>query len=204
MIEGEEKLAQDVRILSVMAEEMAAYLDSDVLFWQMRAANTPRLTLGGYLMRQHRLLALYDTLSAEQQAEVDEAVARFNEALTERTVRSEQKAHREVDARLRQWEEYLKDVERAQATSKSNYDTVVEVRAMIEAIIDFLSLAPYELEKRVKQRTAFLDGRLRAHWEAGDFVWPEGLEPAYPRGAFWWLYGTPLEPDLDPYETNFT
>jgi hypothetical protein len=191
--QGEDKLAHDVKILSAMAEEMEAYLDSDVLFWHMVQGGMPVLTLGGYLMRQHRLLALYDTLSKQQQAEVDAAVAKFNKALEERTVRSEQKAHRELDARLRQWEEYLKDVERGQASLKSNYSTAVEARAMIAALTEFLQLAPYQLDDRILQRTALLDGRLRARWESGDFVWPDGWQDAYPRSEFWWLYGLPRD-----------
>jgi hypothetical protein len=176
-----------------MAEEMENYLDSDVLFWHMSKGGMPALTLGGYLMRQHRLLALYDELSEEQQAEVDAAVALFNQALEERTVRFEQKAHRELDARLRQWEEYLKDLERDQAGSKSNYNTTVEARAMIAALTDYLALAPYQLDDRVLKRTALLDGRLRPRWEAGDFVWPETWQAAYPRSEYWWLYGQPRE-----------
>lgn len=191
MTQVDDKLAQDVRVLSAMVDEMETYLDSDVLFWHMAQGGMPVLTLGGYLMRQHRLLGLYDSLSEDQQAEVDAAVAKFNKALQERTVRSEQKAHRELDARLRQWEEYLKDVERGQASSKSNYGTAVESRAMIAALVDFLQLAPYELDDRVLQRTALLDGRLRPRWESGDFVWPESWQEAYPRSTYWWLYGLP-------------
>jgi hypothetical protein len=191
--QGDEKIDRDVRTLSAMAGEMEDYLDSDVLFWQMSSSGMPRLTLGGYLMRQQRLLALYDTLSPEEQAEVDEAVALFNQALVERTVRFEQKAHRELDARLRQWQEYLKDVERGQASSKSNYGTAVEARAMIDALTEFLQLAPYELDDRVVDQTALLDSRLRSRWTKGDFVWPEEMAGAYPEDTYWWLYGLPRE-----------
>lgn len=193
MTHSDEKLSRDVSVLSAMAGEMEAYLDSDVLFWHMADAGMPALTLGGYLMRQHRLLALYDSLTAEEQAEVDAAVEKFNKTLEERIVRFEQKAHRELDARLRQWEEYLKDVERGQASAKSNYATTVEVRAMIAALADYLEMAPYQLDDRVQQRTALLDKRLRPRWDAGDFVWPAAWQDAYPKPAYWWLYGTPRE-----------
>ncbi|MFN2136945.1 MAG: hypothetical protein ACK2UK_13380 [Candidatus Promineifilaceae bacterium] len=195
MTEGDEKLDQDVRILSAMAAEMDDYLDSDVLFWEMGKAGMPKLTLGGYLMRQQRLLALYDSLTPEQQAEVDEAVARFNLALAERIVRSEEKAQRELDARLRQWGEYLKDVDRGQASSKSNYSTAVEARAMIDALTSFLSLAPYQLDDRFVQHSALLDSRLRPRWKSGEFIWPEELAAAYPERTYWWLYGAPRERD---------
>ena len=70
MTKDEGKLDHDVHVLSAMAEEMENYLDSDVLFWHMSKRGMPALTLGGYLMRQHRLLALYDQLNKEQQEEV--------------------------------------------------------------------------------------------------------------------------------------
>ncbi len=193
MAQGDDKLTQDVRVLSTMVAEMEQYLNSDVLFWHLSQGGMPALTLGGYLMRQQRLLALYDSLSEEQQAEVDKAVAQFNRALEERTVRFEEKAHRELDARLRQWEEYLKDLEQGRAQAKSSYGTAVEARAMIAALTDYLQLAPYQLDDRVLARTALLDKRLRSRWVPGDFVWPEELQDAYPQSEYWWLYGAPRE-----------
>lgn len=196
MPDGTEKLAQDVAILSAMAGNMAAYLDSDVLFWPLSYANMPMLTLGGYLMREHRLLALRDQLTAEQQAEVDTAMAQFNEALAERIVRFEGKAHNELDARLRQWEAYLKDIARGTFDTTSNYDTAVETRAMIAALIDRLQMPPYQLAERPQQHLAVLDSQLRNHWRTGDFVWPQAWTPAYPTPAYWWLYGGVREPEV--------
>ena len=65
MIFDDEKLAQDVPILSAMAAEMANYLDSDILFWPLSGSRMPRLTLGGYLMRQQRLLILKNSLKSK-------------------------------------------------------------------------------------------------------------------------------------------
>lgn len=188
-----EKLKRDLSILKAMAEEMATYLDSDVLFWHMSAAGMPALTLGGYLMREHRLLALQDQLSSAETAELNTAVTVFNNALSERIVRFEEKAHRELEARLRQWNEYLKDVERGIATSKSNYATVAEVRAMVEGLRDKLELAPFELDVRIPQQIALLDNQLRRLWQPGNFVWPEEWAEAYPQAEYWWLYGKPRD-----------
>lgn len=191
MTDGIEKLTQDVAIMSAMAAEMDAYLMSDVLFWNMSVSNMPALTLGGYLMRQHRALILRDLLDEKAQAELDTAVHTFNSALVEKVVRFEQKNHRELEARLRQWAEYLRDVEQGIATHTSNYATAVESRAMISAIIDALDLPPYELEERANNQAALLDNQLRRRWEAGDFVWPAEWTPAYPKPEYWWLYGRP-------------
>jgi hypothetical protein len=192
MTEGIEKLGRDLEILSAMAAEMDSYLNSDVLFWHMSTAGMPALTLGGYLMRQYRLLALRDLLAAEQELQMDAAIAQYHAALVEKIVRFEQKATHELDARLRQWEEYLKDVERGQA-SKSNYSTAVEARAMIDGLIDQLEMPPYEFDPRYKQRVALQDAQLRRSWDKGDFVWPAEWAPAYPASDYWWLYGEPRE-----------
>ncbi|MCP4427178.1 MAG: hypothetical protein GY803_22045 [Chloroflexi bacterium] len=188
MIKGTEKLAQDALILTEMAGEMVDYLRSDALFWQMMRGGMPKLTLGGYLMRQHRLLALRDLLSAEDREKADTAVTQFNQTLVEQIVRLEQKAHRELEARIRQWSEYLKDSQSGPAAA-ANYRSAVETRAMMTAVTEKLSLPPYRLESRIKEQIALLDGNLRQRWQTGPFIWPEEWEPAYPQAEYWFLYG---------------
>ncbi len=187
------KLTKDLQILVAMATEMEAYLQSEVLFWHMSKISVPALTLGGYLMRQHRLLLLQDLLSQTQQADLSSAVALYNSSLVEKIVRFEKKAHRELDARIRQWSEYLKDVDRGVAAKSSNYGTAVEVRTMITSITDQLQLAPYNLNRQVPQQVSLLDSQLRWNWERGEFVWPNAWQPAYPTVEYWWLYGKPKE-----------
>lgn len=191
MSEGIEKLRQDLEILEAMAAEMDSYLKSDVLFWPMANGNMPRLTLGGYLMRQHRLLALENLLAEGEKARLETAVAQFNDALVEMIVRLEQRAHQELEARLRQWAEYLKDLARESASSSAYYATAVETRAMISALVNKLKLPPYQLNERILQQITMFDGNLRRRWHSGDFVWPVEWQSAYPQGIYWWLYGTP-------------
>jgi len=198
MYEENERLGQDAAVLSAMAEQMPEYLDSDILFWPAPRGGMPALTLGGYLLREHRLLALAGLLTAEQQMEVNEALTRFNQALANRVVRFEKKAHHELEARLRQWEEYLKDMDRGTFDRSSNYATAVETRAIIQALLNRLGMPPYRTEARPEQHLATLDTRLRGHWQPGDFVWPAAWEPAYPREAYWWLYGSPRVTERDP------
>lgn len=183
------KLERDVTIIAAMSAEMELYLNSEVLFWHMSIARMPALTLGGYLMRQHRLLLLRELLSGAKQAALDTAVQQYNSALVEKIIRFEQKAHRELDARLRQWGEYLKDVERGIATKTSNYRNAVDTRAMIAAISEPLKMAPYKLEQRILSKTALLDSQLRRVWKPGEFIWFDEWQPAYPLEEYWWLYG---------------
>lgn len=193
MTPGIEKLTYDSEILTAMASEMDSYLKSDVLFWNLSAPGMPRLTLGGYLLREQRLLALLYLLDEPTRAQVETAVTHFNQALVEKIVRFEQKAHVELDARLRQWREFLRDVEQGVARQRSNYATAVEPRAMLAALIDRLGMPPYRLQPEPVAQLAALDAQLRRAWEAGDFIWPEEWQPAYPRLSYWWLYGQPKE-----------
>lgn len=194
-----DKLLRDIDIITAMAAEIDDYLMSDVLFWRLRTASMPRLTLGGYLMRQHRLLALENLLDSEQQNRLEAAIIQFNRSLEGKIVLFEQKAHRELEARFRQWGEYLKDIDRGIASSRSNYSTAVEVRAMISAIVAQLELEPYEMVRRIPEQVTLLDRQLRRFWQAGDFTWPEEWQPAYPREAYWWLYGQPKEKNRKGY-----
>ncbi len=119
MTQALEKLEIDLEIAEAMASEMDEYLMSDVLFWPMQKGEFPRLTIGGYLMRQHRLNGLRELLNGEQRSRLNAAIDLFNQALVEKVVRFEERAHREIHARIRQWSEYLKE---AGSKSLSNGD----------------------------------------------------------------------------------
>lgn len=188
-MEATEKLQNDLTTLEAMAGEMDEYLHSDVLFWPMAQGDLPRLTLGGYLMRQHRLLELRDLLSMQQHDRLHKAINQYHEALEEKVVRFEEKAHEELGARLRQWQAYLGEAKRG--TGVAYYESAVEPRVMSQALIAQLRVQPYQLQSELAQKVAMLDRELRQIWEPGDFIWPEEWKPAYPREKFWWLYGYP-------------
>ncbi len=189
MKNSKEKLTRDLVILEQMAEEMPSYLMSDTLFWPMMKGDMPRLTLGGYLMRQYRLLALADLLDEGERTRLETAVAQFEEAIDEHVVRVEQKAHQELHTRLRQWGEHLKDFQNSKSISAANYSADVEVRAIIAALVNWLQTAPYQLDPKISPQIRRLDTNLRRHWRSGAFVWPDEWMPAYPQDGYWWLYG---------------
>jgi hypothetical protein len=190
-MDGSEKLARDLVVLEAMAAEMDEYLRRDVLFWPLRGSDLPRLTLGGYLMRQHRLLQLRDLLSMAEQERLHAAIKRYHEGQEEKIVRLEKKAHEELEARIRQWREYLNEVKGG--SSAAYYPSAVDTRAMIRALVNQLRISPYQLNEEVPSQIALLDRELSRIWESGDFVWPFDWQPAYPREEYWWLYGRPRE-----------
>jgi hypothetical protein len=187
---GIEKLKKDLDILAAMAAEMDDYLRSDVQFWPLQNGNMPRLTLGGYLMRQHRLAALAHLLPEADKSRLTTAMETFREALGEKIVRFETKAQEELDMRLRQWEGFLRNLGREDSIP-AYYATSVETRAMIAALRSQLQIAPYRLSERAAERINLLDRQLRNRFQSGDFIWPEEWRPAYAQDRYWWLYGRP-------------
>lgn len=191
MSEAVERLREDLKILEAMARDMDEYLRNQTLFWPLSPPSLPRLTLGGYLMRQHRLVELVDLLSEADRGRLVAAQAEFNAALVEKVVRLEQRAHEELHARIRQWCEYLKELRRPGLAAGDYYPSAVEPRVMIAALLDKLQMPPYRLDPNVQEEVRVYDNMLRNHWQADDFVWFQDWKPAYPRRQFWWLYGRP-------------
>ncbi len=182
-------LSQDLDVLEAMTAEMADYLDSNVLYWNMVKGNMPKLTLGGYLMREHRLTHLTSLLSEEEQERLTAALQEYKEAVTERIVRFETHAHEELGVRSRQWGSYIEDLHRDGVRVGVNYKTAVENRAMIEALVDRLETPPYQLNRAAYGNLAMMDQGLKPYWKKDGFVWPEEWQPAYPQAKYWWLYG---------------
>lgn len=191
MIDSDEKLAQDLAILQEMANQMKDYLKSDTLFWSMQYSDMPQLTLGGYWLRQHRLMSLHTLLSSEQQAQLSAAIKTFDTAVSDWVVRTEQRAHTELEVRIRLWGEYLRDLFGSKSIGVTSYGARVEVRAMMAALIDQLQQPPYTLKISLLELILQEDKGLRARWQDGPFVWPKAWQTAYPKPEFWWLYGRP-------------
>jgi len=172
MSEPNEKLRRDLQILEAMAAEMDEYLRSQTLFWPMMKSNLPRLTIGGYLLRQHRLESLQDLLDDTDQERLNGAKDNFNTALVEKIVRFEGRAHDELRARLRQWGEYLKELHDKSLGMGDYYKSHVQTRAMIAALVQKLRERPYELDERVQEQLEIYDKVLRNYWTPGEFTWP--------------------------------
>lgn len=185
-------LAHDLAILEEMAGKMDAYLASDTLDWTIPRANMPKLTIGGYLMRQQRLLALEDRLTADQQRRLHDAIARYDAALHEKVVRYETRAHQELRARIAEWMSYLKDTKNRITCEKHYYTGIVDTRVVIEVLVESLEKPPYRLEPDIGQTMGALDRKLKGLLRSQAFIWEPLWESAYPQEKHWWLYGCPL------------
>jgi hypothetical protein len=176
-----------------MAATMAAYLDSDVVDWTIPHANMPRLTIGGYLMRQKRLTLLRDLLSEEEQLRLVEAIDQFNATLKERVVRFEKRAHQELHIRIAEWIGFLRDLSRRARTEVNYYSGAADTRIVIHELVNKLQTPPYELEPGVLDEIEAIDKLLRTRLSDHAFIWDAIWEPAYPREDYWWMYGCPQQ-----------
>ncbi len=178
-------LAADASAVCAMATRLDPYLYQDELYGYA-GSSMPRLTVGGLLLRLHRLRRLQAQLAPDQVESLRQAQAALEQARKKWLVHYEQKVRRELDARQDALVWYLDDCDDAPDRCRSAYPVEAEKRTMLHHLLE-TDAAPEEAHKR--QRA--LDGRLRRHFEAGAFIWPAHVQPAYPADTFWWLYGRP-------------
>ncbi|MGW8227094.1 MAG: hypothetical protein ACWGOY_15235 [Anaerolineales bacterium] len=190
-MDGVDKLKQDLEILKAMVEEMANYLDSEVLSWPMFKANYPQMTLGGYFMRQRRLERLSYLLADTEKATLEQAVIQFNELTFHKKALLMKKGLQELHVRANQWEQNLSEYRDSAEIEKAYYKTDAEVRTMIADLIFELDLDLSQEDKELLFRIESLDKELIENWLDGDFIWPREWIPAYGKDDYWWLYGIP-------------
>src|SRR5262245_32958471 len=127
MATGREKLNGDLRILEEMAAKMGDYLNSENLFWQAHKEGVPEPTIGQFLLRQHRLQVLSNSLlDSEQQRRLAAAVQQFDQAVAGKPVAFKEKAKQEFKTRLRLWSEALREFLGDDSLSMAYYRTEVE------------------------------------------------------------------------------
>ena len=187
MNDDQHVLLHDLTILEAMLDKLPEYLTSDATRWSIQA-DMPPLTIGGCLMRLQRLGKLQAQLPHLDKNRVDLAVTRFDEALIEKVVRFEKRAHQELHARLGEWSICLREPH----IQTKRYIDKVDIRVVIAEMIRALQKKPYHLEQQVIQEIDILDKNLKRRWHPGEFLWPVVWQPAYPSQYYWWLYGSPV------------
>lgn len=190
MLSGKEKLVQDLKIVGQMVDKLEAYLNSNEIFWQNIDDDLVPPTMGGYWLREHRLLALQDTLlDGTQQSKLESTVAQFNQIYSRNKLQAEAKAQQELTARVRQWDNDLDDLLHDDFPSIAYYSVDVEVRAIIVVLFDKLQQNSVQISAAVTSQLEWLDKQLEKRWQSGEFIWPAEWVPAYPQDIYWWLYG---------------
>ncbi len=185
-------LERDVRVLAAMASSLTPYLYEDEMYGYL-AGNLPKLTLGGLLLRLHRLSCLEHALSVEQQTLLHDARINFEAERANWAVHYENKIVRELRARIEALEFFVRECEEDPLPCAANYPVQAEKRTMIHHLLEESSEHEI-LEDDIRARVRQLDQKLRALLREGLFISDEVLKPAYPAEPFWWLYRHIPEP----------
>ncbi|MDX1415220.1 MAG: hypothetical protein R3293_13575 [Candidatus Promineifilaceae bacterium] len=184
-------ILHDLIILEEMASNMELYLDSNAVDWTIPRVNMPKLTIGGYLMRQHRLTTLETRLEAEQQTRLRSAIKQFDGALVERIVRFETRAHQELHRRISEWMGHMRELGSRTLADINYYAGIVDTRVVITSLIDKLQVQPFKLQEGILESVHALDSNLKARTDHHPFIWDPLWMPAYPPDKYWWLYCRP-------------
>ena len=182
-------LDRDATAARAMASALDPYVYQDDLYGALPGA-LPRLTVGGMLLRLHRLQALRAALTPEQAGALAHAQAALQKARADWALHYGQKIRRELGARQDSLQWYLNDCDDNPARCAEVYPIEAEKRTIIHHLLDEGAALGVDMEDERRRQLA-LDGALRRHFQAGPFVWDARVEAAYPRGVFWWLYGRP-------------
>ena len=180
-------LARDVRVLAAMASNLTPYLYEQETYGYL-SGDLPRLTLGGLLLRLHRLSYLENELDADQQNLVQDARINFEAEQSEWAVHYEAKLQEELRQRIDALDRYLQECGDNGQGCAAEYPSQAEKRTMIEHLRDEAErrdVLTEELRARLKQ----VDARLQRVLHEGDFIMDDILTSAYPPEKFWWLYG---------------
>lgn len=192
---------RDLRILSAMADQLEPYLIEDELFWPISGSvrgGMPRLTVGGFLLREHRLTTLRHTLSAQQQTTLDSTLAQYQTARAKWAVHFSGKIEREWQMRTHLLDEFVRDCEQdGNQNCFENWPPQAKHRTILHHLLLVWQNRTPELPEQTRDLNRVDTGLRRCllQDDEGAFLWGSGLEQVYPRATFWWLWVVPREND---------
>lgn len=146
------------------------------------AVQIPQLTIGNLLLSQARLAAYS---SNQPSVELAEIVRQIEQQRSTWRSNWAKKAAREYTSRLNLWGQYLREMRNDPRAHAAFYPNEVRQRAI-------LRLLETEMLEDIPQievdQLNLLDGILRGLTQPGPFVWEPGVEPAFPRDVYWFLF----------------
>lgn len=183
----------DIRILEAMASNLTPYLYEDELYGTL-GGKMPKLTVGGLLLRLHRLQALQNSLDDELNQRLHDANLNFVQLRSEWMVHFEQKVVEEANARLNNIRAYVSDHAEDAQLAAQDYGVVAEQRTMVhhlKAEAQEFNFWTEDLDDEVVAADKGIKGTIEQ--DPDTFIWADELREVYPRAEYWWLYATPIE-----------
>lgn len=173
----------DLSFLRASLDELESYLLSKELFWSVSTPvgvhAFPKLTLGNLLLAIRELKAQSSPDSRDESAQIIQNVEKIRNKWT---TAWQNKAEREFSSRLRQWRQYLNDLNNNQETHSPYYPNEVRVRVLLELLGEAASTDE-------QQALSQLDMIFRQRLTPARFIWDPELQSEFPPQEFWFLYG---------------
>jgi hypothetical protein len=181
-------LNRDVHTAQAMAARLDPFVYEDETYGFM-PDDFPNLTIGGLLMRLHRLSLLDDLLSDEQRETLDTAQQQVDDIKREWLVAYTHKTTHELVLRVNEWNQCLNECRQNKDECREMYPSVVEKRVMAQILANearALNALTPEMEKRLNG----IDSQLQVFFKPGSFIWDQRLQRAYPQDRYGFLYVT--------------
>jgi hypothetical protein len=182
---------RDVKTVVAMVERLVPYIYEDELYGLM-PEHFPKLTVGGLLMLLHRLSAIKEQLTPQQQSALQAAKDKLSSVDHEWPVAIEAKIQREFRARLKSMNRQLNEREESTNSFVVDYPVIAQKRMILQALKDGAAVYNNNTEDMTKSLN-MLDNRLRQSTVSGDFTLNSTLTNAYPKDQFWFLYAIGLD-----------
>lgn len=183
-------LPKDQAFLRSAVDELEAYLLSSELYWQMTPVKQDRgvrnlmsLTPGNLMISLIKIKN-YPWGEAER-ATFEPLLKRIEVEISKWRSAWRKKVERELTARLKQWQDYLAEVD----TDDALVDYSFKVRN--RAILDCFDPRDASLNTAQNSLLNLLDDRLKRLTVTGEFVWEPEVAGGFKPDVFWYLYRQP-------------
>lgn len=178
-------------IIRAAIPEWESFLFSKEIFWplifeknfEFGGSIKPRLSAGRLLLAVFLL-----DFQAEADAQIETAVRNdlrtINELRAEWKSNWQKKLEMEIPARLKQWEENVREI-RSGRLSNAEYANQVQVRVILELLAEN---STGNLNAQNDARLAAVDTLLKQYSSPGQFVWGEDVMPSFDQHRHWYLF----------------
>ncbi len=184
-------IVNELAYLQAASIELEPYLLTNELYWPLQKASPapglpfPRLTIGGIKMAEKAVEAL--CTNPDERFALERVTREIDTYKQKWRTKWEEKALRELKARLNLWRNYLQEYRQNPELQADFYLQEVRWRVKTELLKGEVGEIPsFQIELLES-----LDLMLKAIFEPGDFIWQAELSSVYPEDPFWYLYGKP-------------
>lgn len=185
-------IEDNLSLLSIMLQEMEAYLLSEEVFWPLarrgQKGHLPRLTLSAVLLTLDELEAQAPEMTTPQSSQYQKSKQQFEIIQQKWAAAIERKARSEFQIRLNLWKAYLQDLEQKPQMIE---DYSREIRNSV--ILGRLQRCVRDKTDLAEKRETIRHGEwiLQELTRSGEFLWDKRLMPIYPADEYPLLYRQP-------------